>query len=163
MLKEVKMTFISFIMSFGVYLGVFVYCFVSGIVPILNTEVFLVAISVLIDKKLIFLLVLISVFAQMLAKTFVYLAARKVINISVKRDNQKFKKILKKMKKWEKREGIFIFLSALIGLPPFYLTTIACGTLKIGYLKFFIFGFCGALLRFSFFILLPQLIKNWIV
>jgi len=153
------MDFISFVMSFGAYLGTLLYCFASGIVPILNTEVFLIAVSALVDKNLVLFLILISTFAQMLAKTLVYLASRKIIKISLEKDHKKFKKILKNMKKWKKREGLFIFLSAFIGIPPFYLTTIACGTLKINYWQFLICGFCGILLRFSFFIIFPQLVK----
>ena len=54
-----------------------------------------------------------------------------------------------------------ILLSAGVGLPPFYVVSIACGLLRIPFMQFFVLGLIGRLARFGVIVLAPQLLKLW--
>lgn len=45
--------------------------------------------------------------------------------------------------------GAVLFLSATLGVPPFYVTPILAGLLRISFPLFFVCGFSGRFLRFG--------------
>jgi membrane protein YqaA with SNARE-associated domain len=50
-----------------------------------------------------------------------------------------------------------LFLSSVVGVPPFYVVTAICGTLRMPLHEFLILGTTGRIIRFAALMLLPQL------
>jgi membrane protein YqaA with SNARE-associated domain len=145
---------------FGIYLGSFVVGFVGGLIPITITEIFLVGMSIFAPKEFLIPIILLSVLGQMAAKSIFYFAGRGIVKIAIKKDDKSFDKTLKKFKKWENKTGPLIFMAGVIGIPPLYVTSILCGSFKINYFKFLVWGGTGRLIRFALVVLFPQLIKT---
>jgi len=146
--------------EYGVYSGSFLINILSGFIPVINSEVFLVLISTTLSKALFLPVLLISATGQMLAKVVMYLAGRGILKISFKKYEEKMNEVLLKMQKWQSKTGLFLFISSFTGFPPFYLVTIAAGMIKMNLIQFFIFGFAGRFLRFTLLLYFPYYFKE---
>jgi membrane protein YqaA with SNARE-associated domain len=51
-------------------------------------------------------------------------------------------------------------VSAVVGLPPFYVTTLAAGAVGMNFTFFLVVGFIGRLIRFAAVVALPGLAKG---
>jgi membrane protein YqaA with SNARE-associated domain len=49
--------------------------------------------------------------------------------------------------------------SAVVGIPPFYVTTVAAGAVGMNFAFFLVVGFIGRLIRFALVVALPQMAK----
>jgi membrane protein DedA with SNARE-associated domain len=160
------MDLVSILSIFGIYLGALIIGFICGFIPVGGSEVFLVAITLLLPKGSILpilLIILLMVAGQMAAKSIFYFGGKGLIKVSVKKNNKAYNNTAKKFKKWGTRIGTLIFLSAAIGIPPFFLTSFLSGSFKINYFKFLFFGSFGWLIRFSAIIIFPYLFKTFIL
>jgi membrane protein YqaA with SNARE-associated domain len=144
----------------GIYAGTYIICFISGFFPLVNAEIFLVLISLNVTKAECIPLFMLAALGQMTAKLLMFLGGKGVIKLSKKRFEDKINGIALKMKKWETRIDIFIFLSAFSGIPPFYVVAIVAGMGRTNILRFFISGLLGRTLRFALVIYFPQLLKD---
>lgn len=151
------------IAKFGLHLATFIVCLISGFVPVVNAEIYLITVSSFSAKTEIFFLIFISTSGQMMAKSIMYLSGRGVLNVSFLKYEKKIEKVKEKFKKWENKSFLFVFLSASSGFPPFYVVSILSGMLKLNFKWFLISGFLGRFVRFSVAVLFPQLIKGNIV
>ena len=149
----------NFLSQFGIYTGTYFYCLISGIVPLVNAEVFLVFVSSLVSKQLLLPVLFLATAGQMTSKALIYFSGRGIFKLSYKRYEKKINETKEKMQKWESKIGIFVFISALTGFPPFYVTTIIIGTMNYNFFSFFIIGFIGRLFRFGLLILFPQIFR----
>jgi len=150
----------SLITKVGLHLATFIICLLSGFIPIVNAEIYLITISSFTTKTDCVFIILISTSAQMIAKSIIYLSGRGVLNVSLHKYENKLGKVKEKFKKWENKSFIFIFLSAFTGFPPFLVVSILSGMLTLNFNRFLISGFLGRLLRFSVAVIFPQLIKG---
>ena len=151
--------------QFGPYLATFIFSVFSALIPFLNLEFYLAAVSAVAPTSLTYLtaILFIATFGHMIAKGILYGTGRGVLKLSV--NNSKFstkqiKELQLKMEKSRARNSAFLFFSGVTGLPPFYLVAILAGTLKLNFWNFFICGFAGRLIRLAFVLALPQLIKQ---
>ena len=149
----------NFLSQFGIYSGTYIYCLISGIVPFVNAEAFLVIVSSLVSKPLLLPVLLLATAGQMTSKALIFFSGKGIFKLSYKRYEKKINETKAKMQKWESRIGLFIFISAFTGFPPFYVTTIVIGTMNYNFFRFFIIGFIGRLLRFGLLILFPQIFR----
>lgn len=154
------MNFDKLIVQFGVYLSTYIACLVSGFLPLVNAEVFLVLVSAITPKSSAPLIILLATIGQMTAKATIYMAGRGSLKLPLKKYEQKMGKVIQKFEKKRMATNSFIFLSAFTGLPPFYIVSILAGVLKLKFLNFLICGFSGRLIRFSVVVLFPQLFKE---
>jgi membrane protein YqaA with SNARE-associated domain len=140
-------------------MGTFAYCVLSGLIPFVNAELYLLAASAAAPRELAIPLVLAATAGQMTAKACMYGAGRGVVRLPGER-----------MKRWvveaENRArdkpvtgGGVVFLSAASGLPPFYVVSIACGVLRFRFGLFLLLGFLGRFIRFGAVVLGPQIGK----
>jgi membrane protein YqaA with SNARE-associated domain len=151
----------SFVAEHGIHLATFVVCLVSAFIPIINAELFLIGFSSLITPAEVPAVIILATCGQMLAKSTLYLAGRGVIKLPKrKRLGAKLKKIQAKLGKHKGKTAAFLFVSALTGVPMFYLVSIVSGSLKLNFPFYFFFGASGRLLRFAIVIIFPQLIKE---
>ena len=153
-------TILQLLQNIGVFGGTYVVCLVSGFIPIVNAELFLIWISLMISKTEYLPILLLATAGQMTAKVLMFLSGKGVINISKKRYEKKIGEIEAKMKKWESKIDVFIFLSAFTGFPPFYVVAVLSGMTNVNLVRFCIAGFLGRALRFGLVMYFPQLFKQ---
>ncbi len=146
--------------EYGIHLATFIICLVSGFIPIVNAELFLIAFSSMIPTTDATYVIIIATGAQMLAKSALYLAGRGVIKLPREKHQEKIKSIQNKLQHFKGGTNAFIFISATTGFPMFYFVSIVAGSLRLPFIHYFAYGFIGRLLRFSIVVLFPQLIKK---
>jgi len=141
----------------NIYWATLLFCFAGGLVPVLNTEIYLMSISALAAPVAIWPVILIATSGQLIAKTIVYLAGKGVIRFPLKRYENKMELVKEKFDQWKSAPYLFIFISAFTGIPPFYAVTFFAGLIRMDLTKFLIVGFLGRFLRFALAAQLPQL------
>ena len=146
--------------GYGLHASTYILCLISGFIPIVNAEIFLIGLSSMITKPVVLPLSILAAFGQMTAKAIFYLSGRGILKISPPRYENKLNETKAKLIKWESKSEILIFLSAFIGLPPFYFITFASGIIRMNFFRFFMSGFAGRFLRFGAIMLFPHLFKE---
>ena len=141
-------------------LGTYFYCVGSGFIPVMNAEVYLLAVSAASSPATILPLIIASGLGQMTAKSVMYLAGRGVLSLPLGKHQERMDAAGKKLQGSRIGPGGFIFVSAFTGLPPFYVVSILAGTLRIKFPVFFLPGTVGRLARFAVIVLFPQLAKG---
>ncbi len=58
------------------------------------------------------------------------------------------------------RAAALVFVSSALGIPPLYLTTIAAGTVRMAFPRFFGAAACGRVVRFGALVFCPQLVMR---
>ena len=144
----------------NIYISTFVLCFISGFLPIVNAELVVIAAAAMSGENMIVPIAILSAVGQMLAKAILYLAGRGVLNIPMGKYEEKLTQWEEKFKNWQGiKTDLFIFLSASVGFPPFYVISILAGMFKLNFLRFFLSGTLGRTVRFGILAFFPQLIK----
>ena|SRR3990167_2218039 len=136
--------------------------FFTGFLPIIGIEVYLAYVALKI--KLFMMLIIIAFIAsisQMFSKTIIYSMGANSMRFLPRKYQQKLGTWHEKINKGEKSQCAVIILSALTGLPPFYLINIICGTLRTSFNNFFWFGLAGTFVRFSAIAFLPAFAIHW--
>ncbi len=154
------MNFEPMLLHYGLYLTTFIVAAISGVVPVVNTEIYLVWVAALTPRSLGVPLAVLAAAGQMTGKIIMYLAAAGILKISVKEPGEKMAAIKKKFESWKDRLSLFIFLSAFSGFPPFYVVSLAAGGLRVNFWRFLFAGLAGRLLRFALIVFFPHLIKG---
>lgn len=139
-------------------LGTFGYCVVSGLVPFVNAEIYLLSAAALAPPALAIPLVLAATLGQMTAKAAMYGTGRGVVRLR----GERMRRWVTEAEAWaEQRQdagNTLIFVSAASGFPPFYVVSIACGVLRVRFVPFLTLGFLGRLVRFGAVVLVPRLL-----
>ena len=149
--------------EFGIYAGTLIICFVSGFIPIINTELFLIFLSFTMPPKIIIPVIALAALGQMAAKTILFLSGRGIVKISLKKYQSKMDKVRHKMETWQSKIDVFIFISALTSIPPFYIVSIVAGTIPLSVARFFVVGLSGRFLRFGLIMVFPQFFKEFLL
>lgn len=130
----------------------FAVAILSGLVPVVNAELYLVGVVLAVGGiPEALLLALIVAFGQMVAKIVMYQAALRATNLGKRspRLEPKIEKARAYVEKWRSKPLSVSFVSATLGLPPFYLVTLVAGMLQVPFRAFFIVGLIGRTLRFA--------------
>jgi membrane protein YqaA with SNARE-associated domain len=146
----------------GIYTASFVVGFVSGLLPFVNSELYLVAVSAIVARHSLLPIALLSALGQMVAKTILFYAGRGVFQINMGKFERKIEAVQKKFQEWENKADVLILISAAGGIPPFYVVSFVAGALKLHYLRFLAVGIVGRSIRFAVIIYFPQLILKYI-
>ena len=112
--------------QFGPYLATFIFSVFSALIPFLNLEIYLAAVSAVAPNSLIYLtaILFIATFGHMIAKGILYGTGRGVLKISVNNSNSKFstkqiKELQLKMEKSRARNSAFLFFSGVTRIASF--------------------------------------------
>ena len=137
----------------GVYLASFVIAVVSGVVPIVNAELYLIGVVLAVGgiPEALALALLVAL-GQMIAKSVIYRASLGAAHFSERRAKKLAAKLERARALAERHRAKPLgvtFLSASLGLPPFYVVSILAGILQVRFRAFFAVGFAGRLLRFG--------------
>ena len=135
----------------GIYGGTFVVSIISGLVPVVNAEIFLVGlVRLAVDRSSqLPAIVIAAATGQMVAKIGLYRAGQSLLDLPRGRYQAKIETVRRKLEQWKSRPYFIYAVSAVTGLPPFYLTVLAAGAMKIRFRAFLVIGLAGRLLRFA--------------
>jgi len=151
----------ALIAQYGWHLGTFVYASLSGIIPVLNCEVFLLFLVAAAPRDKLASLIVTTTVGQMVAKSLLYWGGRGVVRLPARYQNVLASFGCTLGAGW--KAPALVFTSAVIGVPPFYAMSIACGALRWSFLSFLLFGTLGRLVRFSMVLLVPPGFgKGWL-
>ena len=132
----------------GIYAATFVVCVIGGFIPVVNAEVYFASIGAVSDRAEIFPIVVIGTLGQMTAKTAIFFAGRGILRLPITRDSDRMRVVLAKARAWRGPIELFVFISAVFGIPPFYIVSLLGGTLELSTTRFVVLGFTGRLIRF---------------
>lgn len=139
------------------YVFVGIMCFVTGYIPSVSTEVMLAGIGLTITNKHVLPLAAVGAFMQTLAKCHIYFLSKKVAGCLSFKSRRKVVALRQRFTQQETLSTGILFISALIGIPPYYFMNIVCGLLNTGWLAFCVIGFTGMFIRFSACLAFPNL------
>jgi membrane protein YqaA with SNARE-associated domain len=135
----------------GIYGGTFVVSMIAGLVPVVNAEVFLITlVRLAVDRSSqLPAIVLAAAAGQMVAKIGLYRAGQGMFDLPRGQHHEKIEKVRGKLERWRTKPYLVYAVSSVLGLPPFYLTVLAAGALKIRFKAFLGIGLGGRVLRFA--------------
>ena len=138
----------------------FGFSLLGGLIPVLNVEVYLVAVATVAPRCLALSLILLAASGQMVAKSALYLAGRSVARLPGRLRGQRMQAAAERIRSRQSIGNLFLLGSAVTGLPPFYAVSIASGALKVPFARFLVLGLLGRCLRFSAVVLAPQALRG---
>jgi len=128
--------------------GAFISSVISGLVPIVNGEAVVAGASLAAAPEARLALVAACAAGQMLAKITLYCLARWSPE-RLPRCTQQALARAREMRIGRRSTAVVVLTSALVGLPPFYLVTLAAGALRIAPALFVIAGTTGTVARYA--------------
>ena len=154
------MDFTPLLAQHGLYPTVFAVCVISGFVPAVNAEIFLLIVMSTVQDAPPLSVALAATCGQMTAKSLIYATGRGLVRLPLRSLGNRLQKVHDGMT--HHKAGVFalMFVSALTGLPPYYVVSFAAGLLETPFLPFFGAGFTGRLIRFSIFAAFPELVRH---
>lgn len=141
----------------GLCAATFAVAFLSGFVPLVNLETYLLSVAALRPGSSLPPVVLAASLGQMSAKCLLFLAGRGALALPLRHRGRALQAAA-----WLERRGCgpaLVFASAFSGIPPFYLVSVAAGLLRFPLAAFLLCGTAGRLLRFSAVFLLPRALE----
>jgi membrane protein YqaA with SNARE-associated domain len=141
--------------------GLLVSCYflsiVSALVPWVNGELLLLSLSALVPSPAYLAgLVLLASAGQMTGKCILYWAGRGTIPMKKGHIAGVMNSWRGRFERSPKKVMGLVFVSAVFGIPPFYVITILSGAFRLRFSRFMAIGTCGRLLHFGMLSLLPQ-------
>jgi len=144
----------------GIYAGTFLFCAMSGIVPLMNSELFMLYLGSTASHSQFPALIILAAVGQMSAKVVLYYAGRGVLKLPMGRGQAKIQALRNRLSATGQAAGGVTFVSALTGLPSFYAISVIAGTLGWPLSRFLAWGVAGRILRFSVLLFLPGIVKG---
>jgi membrane protein YqaA with SNARE-associated domain len=138
-------------------LGTFAFSLAGGIVPVLNVEAYLVALSALSPDASVGPVVLAAALGQMAAKSLLYLGGRGLLRLPLRTLRARVESATARLAGAERGSLAVLAGSAVAGIPPFYAVSVAAGVTRMRFGRFFAVGLTGRLLRFAAVFLVPRL------
>ncbi len=146
--------------AFGLLEASFVVGVVSGLVPVVSTEAFLLAVAVLAPPASLPVSVLLTTAGQMAAKVLLYLSGSGAVRLpALQTPGARLLDLRERLERRRTGTAAFVFASASTGFPPFYLVSVAAGAMRWPLAAFLLVGGSGRLLRFAAIAALPGLLQ----
>jgi membrane protein YqaA with SNARE-associated domain len=137
----------------GIYAGSFVVAVISGIVPVVNAELYLIGVVLALGRTSeALVLAVIVALGQMISKATLYQAALGATCVGRRKSAKLDAKITRAREyaeRWKTKPLSVTFVSATAGLPPLYLVSLVAGLLGVRFRAFVAVGFAGRTLRFA--------------
>jgi membrane protein YqaA with SNARE-associated domain len=145
--------------ALGLFGGSLVVGFVSGLVPLLNTEAYLLALAAFATPEALLPAVVLTTLGQMIAKSLLYLAGSGALSPRlIGRHAGRLAELKDRLERTRTGAAAVVFASAATGLPPFYLVSVAAGSVRFSLARFLLVGGSGRLLRFAAVVAVPRLL-----
>jgi membrane protein YqaA with SNARE-associated domain len=142
-------------------------CFVgataSGLLPWINAELMLLAVASGVTSLGDLLAVVVAVTAgQVTGKSALYWIARRTSAVvPAGRLASAVERCREAGQRRQQSTQMMMLLSAIFGLPPFYITTLAAAVMGVGFARFLVAAIVGRLLHFAAVALAPFAIHAW--
>ena len=145
-------------MSWELLMGLFVGTAVSGVIPLVNAELLVVAAvaasasatgSTSSIGSMILLLGVVSAAGQMMTKSLLFGLARWAPSRMPARAQGALERASAKIERHGGASSSLLFVSAATGIPPFYGVSLAAGALHVRFQCFLAAGFAGRAIRFG--------------
>jgi membrane protein YqaA with SNARE-associated domain len=121
----------------------------SAAVPAFNSELYVVGAAAVLPATLVPTMVLVFTLGTMVSKVGLYVAADRALRAAPEPVRARAEEWIRKLQARPVLIWPSVTASAIVGVPPFYPTSIAAGLLRIGLLRFCLIGGLGRLLRFG--------------
>ena len=142
------------------FVSTVIICFASALIPVINIEVYVIFLGSVAPRPLLPALLITATLSHMAGKSLMYLAARGFERLPAGRLKDRVAAAKMKLEQRQSLGSAVVLVSAVTGIPPFYLTSVAAGALRFNFTSFFVMGFLGRLLRFAALIALPQVARS---
>jgi membrane protein YqaA with SNARE-associated domain len=149
------------VVRLGIPLATFVYCVASGFLPLFNAELFLVGVASVAPRESLPLVAALAAAGQMVSKSGWYLAGSGAVRLPMRRHRADVEAVQARVARWRSKD-LLVLVSAAVGLPPFFATSILAGTLRLPFARFLAAGYVGRLLRFGTVVAVPA-VGRWLV
>lgn len=137
----------------GIYVAMFVVALISGVFPLVNSELALVGVALggtAVPQLLV--LALLAALGQTVTHSTLYLSARGLTSVGEQRRERLRARIERGravVARWGTKTTLLLFSSATLGLPPMMLVAVVAGALGIRFRTFVLVGLAGRVLRFA--------------
>lgn len=129
----------------------------SSLLPASPVEALLIALSASMPQSLALPVTVLATLGHMAAKTLLYLGSRRATPIVPARQRAALDRVRALLLRRRRLQLLTVLVSAIGGVPPFYLVTVCCGALRLPLRDFLVAGTVGRGLRFGALAFLPQL------
>lgn len=146
----------------GIPLATFLVCFVSALVPVVNAELYLVAVGALVPAFVLPVVAVLAAAGQMTGKLLFFAAARGAGRFTGENGRLRLQRWHDRLARWNGAEPALVFASASLGLPPLAVVSAAAGLVGMRARTFLVIGFAGRLLRFAVVLVVPLLVRWWV-
>ncbi len=136
-------------MEVAVLSSAFVASVASGLVPFINAEIVVAAAAVAVPGSQLWLVIGVCALGQMIAKAVLYGLARWLPQRLPARAVRHLERASEKVRRIERAGWSLILVSAVVGLPPFYVVSLAAGTVRVNFAAFLAVGLAGRAIRFA--------------
>lgn len=139
--------------------GSFAMGLVSGLVPALNTEAYLLMVAAVAPREAVLPAVAFVTLGQMVAKGLLYLVGSGAVSSRLLGARAgRVAGMRQRLVRMRAGASALVFSSAATGIPPFYLVSLAAGSLRFSLARFLLVGGSGRLLRFAAIVAVPRLL-----
>lgn len=145
--------------TMGTWLTTLVVSILSGIIPVINTEVYLVAVATMTPAQA-WPIILITTLGHFIAKIILYQLGRHGVRPHAARFQRQMDKAEQAMRKHPAGIDAVVAMSGLTGFPPFYGVSVMAGVMKIPLARFLLVATPARLIRFIIVFYAPRLIKQ---
>jgi membrane protein YqaA with SNARE-associated domain len=138
--------------ALGIYGGTFLVCLIGGLIPIVNTELFLVgliAVGAVRSAASLPAIVVLASAGQMIAKLILYYTGRGMFELPRGRWKAKIEATRARVEKWRHKPNMVLAVSSTVGLPPLYMVSLAAGALRMRLRTFLTIGMIGRVIHFA--------------
>ena len=133
----------------------------SAVMPWVNAEILMLsAIPVAGSRQALAALVLAVSAGQMTGKAGAYWMSRRSARPQSPRVQQALDRWRTRLERRPASALLITFVSALVGFPPFFVVSMAAGTLKVAFGQFMAIGSAGRLIHFALVAFLPELLRR---
>ena len=134
-------------------------CLIGGFLPWVNTEAAVVGAALLLPTAALPLLVVGAASAQVLAKSTVYATARWAPARMPSWAPARLER-LRGLGGRRRTPLLTVLASSTIGVPPFYLVALACGTVAVPFRVFLSTAFAGMVVRYAVLAVATALVRS---
>lgn len=131
------------------WLATFLFSLAGGVIPLLNVEAYLLALSAVVPRAETLPVALAASLGQMLGKSLLYLTGKGLLSVPFRRGDERIRELAARLSRAEGGALALVLASAVTGVPPFYCLSLAAGAIRMRFGRFFTVGCFGAFLRFA--------------
>ena len=121
----------------------------SALVPVVNAEIWVAGAAAILPKSRYPAMLVFFTLGTMIGKGLVFMGAEKLAVKATPKVRERIERVSSLLHRRPAMAWPVVFLSAVVGIPPYYPITIAAGIVRMGLVMFLAVGYAGRLARFA--------------